>query len=461
MNAVLLGVLLYVVAQLVIGLVVSRRIHTETDYLLAGRKLGYTLATFSIFATWFGAETCLSSAGRIYAEGLSGGSRDPFGYTACLLLMGLVYAVPLWRRRLTTLGDLFRLRYSAGVERLAVLIMVPTSLLWAAAQIRAFGQVLAASSELDTVLAISIAAGVVIAYTAAGGLLADAVTDVVQGAVLLAGLALVFFAVVGDLGGVHNAVELVESHRLSLIPSGGNVLETIEGWATPICGSVIAQELISRILACRSPQVAVRSTLGATGVYLTVGLIPAFLGLVGPRLVPGLEDSEQFLPHLVQRHVPTVLYVVFAGALVSAILSTVDSNLLAASALVSENLVASLRPSLGPVARLRVSRTGVVVFGVIAYALALQAESIFDLVEMSSELGSAGIFTVATFGLFSRFGGVRSAYASLLIGLAVWVWCTYFTELPYTFLPSLGAALLAYLIAGLVDRRTAPAPAQT
>jgi solute:Na+ symporter, SSS family len=113
---------------------------------------------------------------------------DPFGYAACIILTGLIFAVPLWRLKLTTIADLFRLRFDASVERTAVLLMVPTSLFWAAAQIRAFGQVLSSASELEIEIAVGIAAAVVILYTMAGGLLAAAWTDVVQGIVLIIGL---------------------------------------------------------------------------------------------------------------------------------------------------------------------------------------------------------------------------------------------------------------------------------
>src|SRR3990170_6181582 len=114
MTLALFFVLLYMLLQLTLGVWVSRRIRTEADYLIAGRSLGYTLATFSIFATWFGAETVVGSAGAAYTEGVSLGSAEPFGYGLCLIAMGLVFAVPLRRRRLTTLADLFRLRYSVN-----------------------------------------------------------------------------------------------------------------------------------------------------------------------------------------------------------------------------------------------------------------------------------------------------------------------------------------------------------
>jgi hypothetical protein len=89
---VLAGVLVYILLQLALGFWVSRRVKTEDDYLVAGRRLGFPIVMFTVFATWFGAETCIGSAGEAYRAGLSGTTADPFGYAGCLLLMGLVYA---------------------------------------------------------------------------------------------------------------------------------------------------------------------------------------------------------------------------------------------------------------------------------------------------------------------------------------------------------------------------------
>ena len=119
MNWTLVALLGYLVLQLAIGAWLAPKIHTEDEYLVGGRKLGYPLTIFSIFATWFGAESCLASAGRAYREGFSLTTAEPFAYGLTLIAMGLVFAVPLWRRKLTTLADLFRERFGTGVERLA------------------------------------------------------------------------------------------------------------------------------------------------------------------------------------------------------------------------------------------------------------------------------------------------------------------------------------------------------
>lgn len=143
----IIGISIYVTFQFGIGLYLFRFIKTEDDYFLAGRRLGPILASFSIFATWFGAETCIGSSGAIYAGGLAGARADPFGYPLCLVLMGMLFATRMWKRQLVTLGDLYRQRYSTGVERLAVILMIPVSLFWAGVQVRAVNSCCARGKE--------------------------------------------------------------------------------------------------------------------------------------------------------------------------------------------------------------------------------------------------------------------------------------------------------------------------
>ena len=240
MNAALIGILVYVLAQFFIVLLIARRSRGESDYLLAGRRLGPALATFAIFATWFGAETTIGAAGAVYGGGLADSTADPFGYALCLLLMGLLFAIPLWRRQLTTFADLFRQRFSAGVERFAAILLVPTSVMWAAAQIRAMGQVISATSTFDVEIAIAVAAAVVVAYTVYGGLFANAFTDLIQGVVVMIGLVVLLVVSVQAAGGFGAAIDAIEPERLQLF--GGpetSPLAVLERWAVPVLGSML------------------------------------------------------------------------------------------------------------------------------------------------------------------------------------------------------------------------------
>lgn len=448
MNPILVGVALYLVVMLGVGAWVSKRINTEADYLLAGRSLGPILVAASVFATWFGAETIIGASGAIYTDGLAGGSADPFGYGLALVGAAVFFAVPLWRRGLTTYADLFRQRYSPGVERLMVCIYVPASILWASAQVRAFGQILGTVSGLSLDVAIGVAATFAIAYTLLGGLLADAITDLIQGAALIVGLLLIWIAVMSDAGGFSASLSMVEAERFQPFASGGRSwIEVLEQWAIPVTGSMLAAEIVQRMIGARSPAVARWGTLGGAALYVVIGLIPVYFGLAGPALLPGLAEPEQLVPTLAREHLGLVPYVLFAGALVSIVLSTVDSALLAAGGLVSHNLVAPLLPGLGERGKLLAARLSVLAFGVTATLLALGADTIYGLVETASAFGATGVFVVSIFALFTRVGGSASAYAALVVGLGVWAWGDYAAGWTAPYLTSMACALAAYLAA--------------
>jgi SSS family transporter len=447
MNTVFFGVVLYILLQLFVGVYFSKRITSESDYLLAGRSLGAGMASLSVFATWFGAETCIGAAGSVYEKGLSGATIDPFGYTLCLMIMGLLFAVHLWRRNLTTLADLFQQRYSSGIQNLAVLLIAPTSVMWAAAQIRAFGQVLSASSGFQVELAISVAAVVVVIYTMYGGLLADVVTDAVQGVALIIGLLMLLVLLLDAGGGVASTLSRIEPERLVFFGANEKSLaEIIEHWLIPICGSVLSQELVARVLASRSPQIARQACLQGGALYLLVGLIPVFIGLIGVQWLPNLQDPEQILPSLAKNHLNTLLYIIFAGALISAILSTVDSALLAASALLSHNLIIPALPDINEKHKVKLSRLMVMICGIVAFVMALHADRVYTLVEEASAFGSSGVFTVVVFGLFTRFGGVLSAGATLAAGMVSWIMGHHLFQLATPYLISLAIALSTYVL---------------
>lgn len=456
MNLVLGCILAYIVSQLIFVFWFSRRVRSETDYLLAGRSLGPWLGTFSVFATWYGAETCIGAAGEAYSRGVSGVLADPFGYAIGIVLFGVFFAANLWKRGLMTLADLFRSRYGGGVERLASLVMIPSAVMWAGAQIRAFGQVLSSTSDVGLLLAITLAAIVVVAYTAIGGMWADAVTDLVQGLVLIAGI-VVLFAVFVMLGGLQ-VLSALPPERLDPAHEHG-VLDILDTLAIPIFSTLAAQELASRVLAVRGDKLAARVTVGAGFLYLVLGLLPMLIGLGAAAFIGADREPEQTLALFAQQQLPLPLYILFLGALVSAILSTLSGALLVAGSLLSHNVIAPLFPRWGDSKKLRGDRAAVVFFGVVAYVIALGSDSIYQLVQDSAATGTAGILVLLVFAMWApRFGGAISAYTALIVGTAVYLVGARVMAMESPYLLALAAATVAYALAapiGSDSRRTA------
>ena len=407
----------YFLISLGISVWASRRISGEADYLVAGRSLGLVLVTGSLFATWFGAETIMGSAAAIADEGLAGGRADPFGYALCLLGMALLIAYKMRAGGYLTLGDFFRERYGRLVELIAVLIMIPTSIIWAAAQLLALGEVITvvAPIELETALMVSLV--VVVVYTALGGLLGDAINDLFHESVVVIGLILLLIFLFVAMGGIGPAFEAIEPEQLRFADPDEPFLARLDAWAIPIIGSLVAQEAISRFLGAKTPAIARNACFAAAGIYLVVGLIPVVVALIASHLDLGLAYDDTFLPLLAQELMPPVLFVFFAGALVSAILSTVDSTLLAVSALASRTLINPLMEWASDDQRLMTTRFTVAAAGFAAYVIATGSDSVYELVSTASSYGTAGIAVTVVIGLWSGMGGPRAALAALVAGL--------------------------------------------
>lgn len=446
MNLEILGISIYVLAMLVMGFYVSKRIKTDDDYFLGGRTLGPFLATFSIFATWFGAETCIGTAGAVYREGLSSIHADPVGYAVCIMLMGVFFAKVLWKKKITTIPDLFRERFSPSTEKLAALLLIPSSIIWAGAQIRAFGQIIHSTTDYGFTVAVTVAALVVIIYTISGGMLADAYTDLIQGFALIAGLSFLLIAMILDMGGIEKSFSTIDVSRLNIF--GGHeersFIGKLELWMVPIMGSLMAQELVSRVVSSRSEKIAMNSCYRAGSLYLLVGFIPVLVGLLGLHYMPNLHDTETIMPLLAKTHLSYFFYIIFVGALVSAILSTVDSTLLSASALASHNLIYPSMKDLSARKKVLIARGGVFLSGLVAYGIAFTSDSITSLVELASGLGGPSILVMTLIALYVKRGSAVHAIFAICMSVMTWGVCHFIFEMEFPVLMTVMVCAFSY-----------------
>jgi Na+/proline symporter len=280
------------------------------------------------------------------------------------------------------------------------------------------GQIIADVTGLEFQFGLALGAMVIIAYTTVGGLLGDVITDVVQGLILIVSLAILLVIVLVS----HDfSISSIRPEQLSLIALGEDgapqsLLATADAWMVPILGSLVAQEAISRFLGARSPSVARIGCYCAAGLYLIVGSVPVILGLLGTAVGFQASDQDAFLPELARQYLSPVMYVILMGAIVSAILSTVDTTLLAVSAIATRNVAERILPNLTETQKVRLGRALTATAGVVALIIAATGESIKALVEIASSFGSAGILVALLFGLHTKFGDQRAAVAALITG---------------------------------------------
>jgi Na+/proline symporter len=187
--------------------------------------------------------------------------------------------------------------------------------------------------------------------------------------------------------------------------------------------------------------------------------MPVFLGLAAYQLAARdaalnalLGDTEQIVATLARYYLPSIGYVVFAGAIVSAILSNVHATLHAPAAQVSNNIVVQLLPGLDARGRLVAARLTVLALSIVAFALALTSERIKDLVEIASAFGSAGVVVTTFFALFTRIGGPSSALVAVLTGVLVWGCGRFVLGIPAPYITALACSTFAYLLLAWWER---------
>ncbi len=426
-------VVAYLVISIGIGVLAARRVHSASDFITAGRSLPMYMVMAMVFATWFGAETVLGISATFLEEGFRGLISDPLGAAACLVLFGLIFALPLYRLKLMTLGDFFHIRYNKRIEMVLSICIMVSYLGWVSAQVTALGLVFNVLSDgaVSMTMGMIVGAGVVLTYTLLGGMWSVAVTTFVQMIVIVIGLLLVTNAATDMAGGLPLVLERAAAEgKFDWMPSMNllDILAWMAAFFTIALGSIPQQDVFQRVNTSRTETIAVWATTAGGIAYFFFAFVPLLLAysasMIDPEMTARLmeNDTQLVLPTFVAVHMPFWLQVVFFGALLSVIMSTASGTLLAPSVTFTENVLKNIIPGMTDQQLLTYTRYTVFVFTVMVVINAILSDgSIHDMVVNAYRITLAGVFVPLTAGLFWRKASNLGATLSIGLGLGSWL----------------------------------------
>ncbi len=399
MNPSLLWTLLvYQVCLLGIGLWASRRTQNNSDFYLGGRGLGPWVAALSSAASSSSAWTLLGVSGAAYTQGLSALWLFP----ACLggfLFNWLLVARPLRRAAKQTAAVTLTEYLAAGSPpRQARALVVSASwiillslLVYVASQFQAAGKTFAETLDIEFHTAVWVGGAVVLAYTMSGGFWAASVTDMLQGLVMVvASVAMPVAALfaVGGLSGLWQGMQQVGGSFADpwAAKHGWTLLAFLVGTLGIGLGYPGQPHVVNRFMALRSDQDVRTGTWIslAWGTVIYGGML--LTGWCGRVLFAHLEDGETVLMRFAGELFSPIWGGIFLAAILSAIMSTADSQLLVCGSTVAYDL-----PRQRPRREVLWNRLTILGLGVAAIFAAIQLPpSIFDTVLFAwSGLGSA------------------------------------------------------------------------
>jgi SSS family transporter len=467
-TTLILFVVLYLLGTLGIGVWAGTRVKNTADFAVAGRSLPLVMVVTTTFATWFGAETVMGLPAKFVQGGLGAVVEDPFGAGLCLVLVGAFFAARLYQKNLLTIGDFYRQRFGKGVEIFCSLAIILSYLGWVAAQVTALGLVfnILTDGAMSPQTGMIVGLLAVLVYVVIGGFLAVAWTDFIQMIVLVLGLGVIAVFAADLAGGADKVVALARSRDLGRFlpnPTFTELAMFIGSGLTMMLGSIPQQDVFQRVMSAKDAKTARRGAMIGGFSYIAFAFVPMFIVLAAVAVMGdkaldlAQNDYQRVLPSFVMGHMPLFMQILFFGALLSAIKSTSSATLLAPTTSFVENILKQIRPGMSDRQSLVAMRVTLVVFAfaVLAYAIALQGTSIYDLVSAAYQVTLVAAFVPLVFGLYWPRATTQGAIFSIFAGIAVWV--VFFPQVTTwgELFPGQLAGLLAALV-GMVVGSLAP-----
>ena len=431
--------LFYVIVVLAIGVYAYTQTKGASDYFLGGRKLSPLVSAVSASASDMSGWILLGLPGYAYLAGME----------AAWISLGLTIGVAanwlLTAKRLriythmlddaVTVPAYLQRRFKdtkiwlKSISSFSILLFF---LFYVASGLIAGGKLFEEVFGLDYHIAVVVGVALILFYTLFGGFLAVSWTDVFQGSLMLIALSLVPLLVTGSIGGVAEAVGKIEAINPELLnaftpvtgePLSALVIIGLMGWGLGYFGQ---PHVLARFKAIRSAdETGVAAAIGVSWTFLgyLMAILVGFCGLA--YLSEPLADPEKVFITLTSLIFHPLIAGILLAAILAAIMSTVDSQLLVCSAALSEDVYPMLaKKPLTSEARLKMGRIAVVVLASLSAILAMDPQSkVQDVVSYAWAGLGASLGPAIVISLYWRSMTSQGALAGVLVGaITVIVW---------------------------------------
>jgi sodium/proline symporter len=433
-TATLVTFVVYFVFLLGIGFYFYRKNVSIEDYLLGGRGMGAWVTALSAQASDMSGWLLMGLPGAIYLGGMGK------AWIAIGLFIGTVLNWKLVSGRLRvytqktdtiTLPCFFEARFGdpTGLLRVvsAIIILIFFTI-YASSGLVATGKLFESVFGVQYKTAVIVGGGIIIAYTFMGGFLAVCWTDLFQGMLMVIAVVVVpvlAYHNVGGLEAIREAVNL-KGVSISLIPKGaGNwflLIISAMAWGLGYFGQ---PHILARFMSVKSVG-KLRESMTIAIVWVFICLCGAVaVGFIGAGMFDNLRggEEEKVFIYMIGEVLGPWMGGVMLAAILSAIMSTIDSQLLVSSSALTEDFYQkAIKKDATEKEIIMVGRICVIIISAIALVLALRPnDTILGIVAYAWGGFGAAFGPLVLFGLFGRKTGWQAALAGMVVGTVVLV----------------------------------------
>lgn len=476
---ILAVIIIYLLAMLAIGVISSRAVKDEKDYLIGGFKLGIIPMTGTYLATYFSALSLLGGVGLIYRTGI-GGSWMQAAW-ALGSVFGPIIAVRFRRVQIVSPSEFFYHRYgSRGLQAFGAAATILYGLFNMVVQIVAMGLIWNLATGRGMTEGLIIGMIITILYTLFGGFIAVVWTDTIQCFIFIIVLIIGVITVITHLGGIHeiySAAELINTPpEIGMDPNeSGSMLKLLGTYgALSLFFTFLVQgpgtgsrpEYLQRMQASKNMKTALGMYKYAWILLILLYLSLNIFGVGGRVLIPTMPEgmsSDYIMPFMfMQLTPPVVTGLLFAGILAAA-MSTIDSGMVIMTAAATDLLHIFTKKEFNSKQLLLFTRICTVIIGVIVVIMAVNNSSfITDVAGYGFGILGLTFFVPLLFGLYSKRANTVSAWSCVICGSIAFVIWQYLTSAELlsgvaASIPPIGlAVLVGIIVMFVVSRFTKP-----
>lgn len=453
----ILVIVLYLAGMIAAGWWGKKRARTESDYLVAGRRLGPMLYMGTLAALVLGGASTIGGVGLGYQYGISG-MWLVVAIGSGVLMLSLAFAGRISRLKVYTVSEMLELRYGPGSSMLSGVVMVGYTLMLSVTSTIAYAVVFSALLDIGKIPSILLGGGVVVLYSALGGMWSITATDFIQFLIQTVGVFLVLLPLaVWRAGGLDGMRADLGADFFDASSIGMSTIVTY--FVIYFFGLLIGQDIWQRVFTARSHTVARWAGAGA-GVYcLVYGVAGAVIGMAAKVLVPQLGDPNEAFVAVTERALPVGLTGLVLAAALAAIMSTASGALIATATVASHDIVGAVRgkPPVSEDGEVGSNRWWVLGFGVVVIAIASVLQDVVAALTVAYDILVGGLLVPVLGGLLWRRATGRGALAAIAagtvatLGTMITLGDVYANEPVYF---GLGSALVAFVVVSLLTRPT-------
>ena len=412
--------IIYMLIMLAIGIWAGRYNKNMTDFLLAGRRLGLLLATFTLTATYFGGGYFMGLSSYAYEHGWVA-LWQAIGGGLGLILVGFI-AFKMRELQFYTVPDYLVHRYggktirvlSAGLSLIALVGILGAQVLATRAVLAMVG----VGSDLGLVIAALLFVG----YTVIGGLWAVTLTDFVQISIATIGAIIAAVVAFSKVGGYQSLVGAVTAQGVGegfFTLSGGDFSLVMWLVLPMMMYTLIGQDVYQRLFAAKDSKTARNAGILSGIAIIVICIFTVFIGLAARALFPDLADSSLAATMVINKFFHPVAAGFILAAILAAIMSTADSLLTAGTSHIIKDFymeVFGVKEEGNEKKLLSLSRWWTLILGVGSIFFALAVPSIIDVLNYSYFLYTGGVFVPVVGGILWKRATRQGAIAGLLVG---------------------------------------------